>query len=59
MIGLRGVLVLLPIAPRITDQLAYSVLVNIWNHTSFPAYKSRLWNMAGSPEDSSVEKRKP
>ncbi|KKK24738.1 hypothetical protein ARAM_006937 [Aspergillus rambellii] len=21
------------------------VLVNIWNHTSFPAYKSRLWNM--------------
>ncbi|EAA61067.1 hypothetical protein AN4989.2 [Aspergillus nidulans FGSC A4] len=25
-----------------------SILVNIWNHTSFPAYKSRLWNMTGS-----------
>ncbi|KAL4820798.1 hypothetical protein BDW67DRAFT_180357 [Aspergillus spinulosporus] len=24
------------------------ILVNIWNHTSFPAYKSRLWNMTGS-----------
>ncbi|KAE8375953.1 hypothetical protein BDV26DRAFT_266714 [Aspergillus bertholletiae] len=36
-----------------------SVLVNMWNHTSFPAYKSRLWNMtqptAGVQE---VEKRK-
>ncbi|KAL4873389.1 hypothetical protein BDV12DRAFT_159897 [Aspergillus spectabilis] len=25
-----------------------SVLVKIWNHTSFPAYKSRLWDMTGS-----------
>ncbi|KAJ5551195.1 hypothetical protein N7535_000862 [Penicillium sp. DV-2018c] len=25
-----------------------SVLVNMWNHTSFPAYKSRLWDMSGS-----------
>ncbi|BCS03438.1 uncharacterized protein AKAW2_70316A [Aspergillus luchuensis] len=22
-----------------------SILVSMWNHTSFPAYKSRLWNM--------------
>ncbi|KAF9889148.1 hypothetical protein FE257_007637 [Aspergillus nanangensis] len=35
-----------------------SVLVNMWNHTSFPAYKSRLWNMAGNA-DEGVEKRKP
>ncbi|OJJ51452.1 hypothetical protein ASPZODRAFT_54787 [Penicilliopsis zonata CBS 506.65] len=27
-----------------------SVLVNMWNHTSFPNYKSRLWNMSGEPE---------
>ncbi|RMJ23890.1 hypothetical protein PHISP_05229 [Aspergillus sp. HF37] len=40
--------------------LSQSVLVNMWNHTSFPAYKSRLWNMAGSSEDQdSVGKRKP
>ncbi|KAL4915275.1 hypothetical protein BDW62DRAFT_203741 [Aspergillus aurantiobrunneus] len=25
-----------------------SILVNIWNHTSFPAYKSRLWDMTGA-----------
>ncbi|KAL5338654.1 hypothetical protein BJX70DRAFT_365792 [Aspergillus crustosus] len=25
-----------------------NVLVNIWNYTSFPAYKSRLWDMTGS-----------
>ncbi|KAL2810702.1 hypothetical protein BJX63DRAFT_434087 [Aspergillus granulosus] len=25
-----------------------SILVNMWNHTSFPAYKSRLWDMTGS-----------
>lgn len=43
----------------ITDQLTSSVLVNIWNHTSFPAYKSRFWNMAGPAEDTSVEQRKP
>ncbi|KAG2412356.1 hypothetical protein HFD88_009913 [Aspergillus terreus] len=35
-----------------------SVLVNMWNHTSFPAYKSRLWNMTGKTETSEVEKRK-
>ncbi|PLB53032.1 hypothetical protein P170DRAFT_462830 [Aspergillus steynii IBT 23096] len=33
-----------------------SVLVNMWNHTSFPAYKSRLWNMTGSADE--AEKRK-
>lgn len=36
-----------------------SILVNMWNHTSFPAYKSRLWNMAGKSEDQAVEKRRP
>lgn len=36
-----------------------SVLVNMWNHTSFPAYKSRFWNMAGPAQDTSVEQRKP
>ena len=37
-----------------------SVLVNMWNHTSFPAYKSRLWNMTGSTDDQDgAEKRKP
>ncbi|GIJ87622.1 hypothetical protein Asppvi_006532 [Aspergillus pseudoviridinutans] len=36
-----------------------SILVNIWNHTSFPAYKSRLWNMTGSTAGSETEKRKP
>ncbi|KAE8151002.1 hypothetical protein BDV25DRAFT_139253 [Aspergillus avenaceus] len=30
-----------------------SVLVNMWNHTSFPAYKSRLWNMTGSANQGS------
>ncbi|KAL4800444.1 hypothetical protein BDV19DRAFT_384265 [Aspergillus venezuelensis] len=29
-----------------------SILVNMWNHTSFPAYKSRLWDMTGSAEAS-------
>lgn len=38
----------------------FSVLVNMWNHTSFPAYKSRLWNMTGSTDDQDgAEKRKP
>lgn len=37
---------------------SYSVLVNMWNHTSFPAYKSRLWNMAGSSDEQEVERRK-
>ncbi|EYE98234.1 uncharacterized protein EURHEDRAFT_409570 [Aspergillus ruber CBS 135680] len=37
-----------------------SILVNMWNHSSFPAYKSRLWNMAGKSEDKeTVEKRRP
>lgn len=38
-----------------------SVLVNMWNHTSFPAYKSRLWDMAGSSsteQKNGAEKRK-
>ncbi|KAF5856473.1 hypothetical protein ETB97_007304 [Aspergillus alliaceus] len=36
-----------------------SVLVNMWNHTSFPAYKSRLWNMTGSAtEQGEIEKRR-
>lgn len=44
--------------------LAGSVLVNVWNHTSFPNYKSRLWNMTGSSssqqqQQHGVEKRKP
>ncbi|KAJ5953117.1 hypothetical protein N7454_000013 [Penicillium verhagenii] len=39
-----------------------SVLYNMWNHTSFPAYKSRLWDMtgaSGSKTESGAEKRKP
>ncbi|KAL2860348.1 hypothetical protein BJX68DRAFT_224960 [Aspergillus pseudodeflectus] len=42
-----------------------SILVNMWNHTSFPAYKSRLWDMTGSASgsasgngDGRVEQRK-
>ncbi|KAJ5861549.1 uncharacterized protein N7529_008859 [Penicillium soppii] len=38
-----------------------SVLVNMWNHTSFPAYKSRLWDMSGSSstdQKNGAEKRK-
>ncbi|KAJ5188835.1 hypothetical protein N7491_005156 [Penicillium cf. griseofulvum] len=38
-----------------------SVLYNMWNHTSFPAYKSRLWDMAGSSSSEpkkGAEKRK-
>ncbi|KAJ6138620.1 hypothetical protein N7471_005106 [Penicillium samsonianum] len=38
-----------------------SVLFNMWNHTSFPAYKSRLWDMAGSSsseQQKGAEKRK-
>ncbi|KAB8247158.1 hypothetical protein F9C07_2225967 [Aspergillus flavus] len=36
-----------------------SVLVNMWNHTSFPAYKSRLWNMTQpAAEVQQAEKRK-
>ncbi|KAH8697075.1 hypothetical protein BGW36DRAFT_396892 [Talaromyces proteolyticus] len=27
-----------------------SVLVNVWNHTSFPGYKSRLWDNGATPE---------
>jgi hypothetical protein len=36
-----------------------SVLVNMWNHTSFPAYKSRLWDMSGAEQKDGVVKRKP
>ncbi|KAJ5760810.1 hypothetical protein N7520_007966 [Penicillium odoratum] len=38
-----------------------SVLYNMWNHTSFPAYKSRLWNMTGtstSKSEGGAEKRR-
>ncbi|KAJ5239845.1 hypothetical protein N7468_004464 [Penicillium chermesinum] len=35
-----------------------SVLVNVWNNTSFPNYKSRLWDMSGK-QGQSAEKRKP
>jgi hypothetical protein len=35
-----------------------SVLVNVWNHSSFPGYKSRLWNNGATPEaDKKVKKR--
>ncbi|KAJ5648302.1 hypothetical protein N7490_004674 [Penicillium lividum] len=37
-----------------------SVLYNMWNHTSFPAYKSRLWNTTGtstSKSEGGAEKR--
>jgi hypothetical protein len=39
----------LHVAGRMCLGLAYadflnSVLVNTWNQSSFPAYKSRLWN---------------
>lgn len=37
-----------------------SVLVNMWNQTKFPAYKSRLWDMSGEPAgNGGIEKRKP
>ncbi|KAK1143044.1 hypothetical protein N8T08_007108 [Aspergillus melleus] len=35
-----------------------SVLVNMWNHTSFPAYKSRLWNMTGSADEGKQSEKK-
>ncbi|OOF89892.1 hypothetical protein ASPCADRAFT_21503, partial [Aspergillus carbonarius ITEM 5010] len=34
-----------------------SVLVNMWNHTAFPAYKSRLWDMT-KPTNWSEEEQK-
>ncbi|QKX56191.1 uncharacterized protein TRUGW13939_03291 [Talaromyces rugulosus] len=34
-----------------------SVLVNVWNHSSFPGYKSKLWNNGATPEDKKVKKR--
>lgn len=37
----------------LTNCVARSVLVNMWNHTSFPNYKSRLWDMTGSAASSS------
>jgi len=39
-----------------------SVLVNVWNHTSFPGYKSRLWNSNATPDfqpQKKVERRRP
>ncbi|OOQ91766.1 hypothetical protein PEBR_09433 [Penicillium brasilianum] len=37
-----------------------SVLVNMWNQTKFPAYKSRLWDMSGESSGSEgASKRKP
>jgi len=38
-----------------------SVLVNVWNHSSFPGYKSRLWNSNATPDfnPDKVEKRRP
>jgi len=39
-----------------------SVLVKVWNHASFPGYKSRLWNANATPElcaEEKVEKRRP
>ncbi|KAL1988140.1 hypothetical protein VTN96DRAFT_670 [Rasamsonia emersonii] len=39
-----------------------SILVNIWNYSSFPAYKSRLWGngaAAASSEHAKLDKRKP
>lgn len=36
-----------------------SVLVKVWNNTSFPAYKSRLWDTgAGPAKDKDVTKRR-
>jgi hypothetical protein len=40
----------------------YSVLVKVWNHASFPGYKSRLWNANAAPElcaEENIEKRRP
>ncbi|PWY87862.1 hypothetical protein BO94DRAFT_465451 [Aspergillus sclerotioniger CBS 115572] len=34
-----------------------SVLVSMWNHTAFPAYKSRIWNMT-KPTNWSEEEQK-
>lgn len=42
----------------VANLICFSVLVNMWNHTSFPAYKSRLWDMTGS-EQKNGDKRKP
>lgn len=35
-----------------------SILVKAWNLSSWPGYKSRIWNTAG-PQDAKVEARKP
>ncbi|OAX83750.1 hypothetical protein ACJ72_01883 [Emergomyces africanus] len=29
--------------------ISQGILVNIWNHSSFPAYKRRWWNGGSSP----------
>jgi hypothetical protein len=41
----------------VADKVMGSVLVNVWNHSSFPGYKSRLWNTDATPEDNKVKKR--
>lgn len=28
----------------------FSVLVNTWNHASFPGFKSRIWNTDATPD---------
>ncbi|CAG8000627.1 unnamed protein product [Penicillium salamii] len=50
----------IPLSWHWTNSISYSVLVNMWNHTSFPAYKSRLWDMSGSSatDQQNAEKRK-
>jgi hypothetical protein len=35
-----------------------SILVKAWNLSSWPGYKSRIWNTEG-PQDAKVETRKP
>ncbi|KAF7714184.1 Uncharacterized protein PECH_003779 [Penicillium ucsense] len=34
-----------------------SVLVNMWNHTKFPAYKSRLWSNMGQESESAAKRK--
>ncbi|EED23915.1 conserved hypothetical protein [Talaromyces stipitatus ATCC 10500] len=34
-----------------------SVLVKVWNNTSFPAYKSRLWDNGASGKEDDVKRR--
>jgi hypothetical protein len=55
----------MPILDGLVTNISGSILVNMWNHTSFPAYKSRLWDMTGTAsgsasgnKDGRVEQRK-